>query len=396
MKIGGRKNPQSPNPPNAPLLLIFQLLSLYLKYNYLRVKHIKINVNLCKRKINLRVSSHPLPMPHKVRASIGSAVVLGLTQGRLNAKPTTIYLLTYRQGKCSANCGFCPQAKASKGRADMLSRVTWPPFLTENTLSKIRAAFKEGTIKRVCIQALNYPGVFEDILSLVNGIRSRVKVPISVCCQPLNQRKMKRLVEAGVDRISIPLDAATKELFDKIKGPLTGGPYVWEKQRKVLKEAVQIFGRGSVTTHLIVGLGESEREIVQMIQWCVDLGVYPSLFSFTPVPGTALENHPQPSLSHYRRIQVAQYLITNRKTRWEKMMFDKDGRLVGFGVPKGQLRRAVRTGIPFLTSGCPGCNRPYYNERPGGPLYNYPNKALVAEDMHRILEDMEELIGNLH
>jgi len=332
-----------------------------------------------------------MPIPHKVRVSIGSAVVIGLIQGRLNAKPTTVYLLTFHQGKCSANCGFCPQAKTSKGRADVLSRVIWPLFITENVLSNIVVAFTEGIIKRVCIQALNYPRVFEDILSLAKEIRSRIKTPISICCQPINQTKMKKLVEVGVDRISIPLDAATKELFDKIKGSLAGGPYVWEKQCNVLKEAVQIFGKDSVTTHLIVGLEESEKEIVHTIQWCVDIGVYPSIFSFTPVPGTTLENHHQPKLNHYRRIQIAQYLITQRKTRWEKMRFDRDSRIAEFGVPKRLLKRVVRTGIPFLTSGCPGCNRPYYNERPGGPLYNYPNKLLVNKDLHRILEDLKNL-----
>lgn len=335
-----------------------------------------------------------IPLPHKVRVSIGSAIILGLLQGRLNAKPTTAYLLTYRQGKCSANCSFCPQAKTSKGRVDALSRVIWPPFLTKDVLSNIETSFKEGTIKRVCIQVLNYPDVFKDLLNLVNGIRSLEKVPISVCCQPLNKKKMSQLVEAGVDRISIPLDTATKNLFNRIKGPLAGGPYVWEKQRNVLKEAIQIFGKGFVTTHLIVGLGEREKEIVKILQWCVDLGVYPSLFSFTPVPGTNMQNHPQPSLSHYRRIQIAHYLITHSKTRWEKMIFDEDGRLIDFGIPKKQLRQVVKSGIPFLTSGCPSCNRPYYNERPGGPLYNYPEKPLVTRDMPRIWKGMKKLVEN--
>ena len=49
--------------------------------------------------------------PEKVRVSIGSAIVLGLVKGMLDAEPTTIYLLTYIKGKCSANCAFCPQAK---------------------------------------------------------------------------------------------------------------------------------------------------------------------------------------------------------------------------------------------------------------------------------------------
>jgi len=329
-------------------------------------------------------------LPKKIRVSTGSAIVLGLLRGRLDAKPTTIYLLTFRDGKCSANCGFCPQAKTSKGRADMLSRVTWPPFPTEQVLSRIEGAVKSGAIKRVCIQALNYPTVFDDILSFVGEIKSRVKVPISVSCQPLNRDKMKTLAEAGVDRISIALDAATEEIFDKIKGRLVGGPYVWEKQREALKEAVKIFGEDSITTHLIVGLGETEKEIVEMIQWCVDLGVYPSLFAFTPIPGTLLENSPQPSLNHYRKVQIAHYLITHGKTRCENMIFDEEGRLVAFGVPEEELWQAVRTGEPFVTSGCPGCNRPYYNERPGGPLYNYPRQPLPEE-----IAEIERQIGIL-
>jgi biotin synthase len=329
-----------------------------------------------------------LSLPEKIRVSTGSAIVIGLLRGRLDAKPTTIHLLTYRDGKCFANCGFCPQAKMSRSRADMLSRVTWPPFPTEQVLSGIERTAKTDAIKRVCIQALNYPTVFEDVLNLVEEIKLRVKVPLSVSCQPLNREKMVKLAEAGVDRMSIALDAATEEIFDKIKGRLAGGPYLWKKQRQALREAVKIFGEGLVGTHLIVGLGETEREMVQTIQWCVDSGVYPGLFAFTPIPGTLLENSPQPFLSQYRRIQIAHFLITRGKTLYEKMIFDGDGRLVDFGVSEEELRQVIRTGKPFVTSGCPGCNRPYYNEKPGGPLYNYPRQPLPEE-----IAEIEKQIG---
>jgi len=134
-----------------------------------------------------------------------------------------------------------------------------------------------------------------------------------------------------------------------------------------------------VSTHLIAGLGESERDIIQTIQWCVDIGVYPSLFAFTPMAGTSLEKHPPPPLSYYRKLQVAHFLITKRKTPYENMRFSEDGRLIDFGVPKEVVQRVIRSGRPFLTSGCPGCNRPYYNERPGGPIYNYPRQPLREE-----------------
>lgn len=239
-------------------------------------------------------------------------------------------------------------------------------------LSAIKPAYEAEAIQRVCIQALNYPEVFNDLTNLVTAIRLRVDVPLSVCCQPLNREKMKKLRSIGVNRICVPIDAATKPLFDKVKGALVGGPYVWEEQRRVLEEAVAVFGGDSVSTHLIAGLGETARDLVEMIQWCVDSSVYPGLFAFTPIKGTSLESYPQPPLKYYRKIQTAHFLITRRKTRFENMKFDAQGRLVDFGVSNAELKSAIRSGVPFVTSGCPGCNRPYYNERPRGPLYNYP------------------------
>jgi biotin synthase len=327
-------------------------------------------------------------IPERIRVSTGSAIILGLLKGKLDAKPTTIYLLTCRKQKCSANCGFCPQARESKGRADMLSRVTWPIFPIKQVVDGIERIVIDGAIRRVCIQSLNYPEVFDEVLFLVREIKSRVTVPISVSCQPLNPEKMRCLAEAGVNRISIALDAATEKIFDRVKGRKIGGPYRWERQRQALNEAVKVFGEGSVSTHLIVGLEETEKEICQTIQWCVDSGIYPGLFAFTPIPGTALENNPQPSLNHYRRVQLAHYLLTHRKTRFKNMAFDTNSCLTNFGVSKERLLEVIDTGEPFLTSGCPGCNRPYYNERPGGPLYNYPRQLRPEE-----IEEAKRLLG---
>jgi len=318
-------------------------------------------------------------LPEKVRVSVGSAMVLGLMQGRLDAPPTTIYLLTYHEGKCSANCGFCPQARTSSSRADMLSRVTWPTFPTENVISKIAFTAEKEIIQRVCIQAINYPTVFDDLLALATNMRARAKVPVSVSCQPLNIVQMRTLAEAGVDRVSIALDAATPELFEKVKGALSQSPYAWEKQRKTLEEAVQVFGKGSVSTHLIVGLGENEQQIIETIQWCVDSGVCPSLFAFTPIAGTRLEGLPQPSITSYRRVQLARYFIVHEKTCIENIKFDDEGRIVDFGVPRQLLQETVESGNPFQTAGCPSCNRPYYNERPCGPIYNYPRPLMPNE-----------------
>jgi len=318
-------------------------------------------------------------LPEKVRVSLGSAIVLGLLNGKLDAAPTTAYLMTFREGKCTANCGFCPQARGSSSRADMLSRISWPEFQTEHVLRKLREAVAAGTIGRVCIQALNYSDVFEHLCALVRAICEESSVPVSVSCQPMTKENIRLLASAGAERIGIPLDAANEELFGKVKGRYAHGPYDWKSQLDLLGEAVEIFGRGRVSTHFIANLGETEEEMVRAIQKCVGMGVLPALFSFTPILGTALEKRKQPSVESYRRLQLARRLILGGTTRFENMRFDGKGRLADFGVDKQTLVKLVQTGEPFLTSGCPSCNRPYYNEKPSGPIYNYPRKPTEGE-----------------
>jgi biotin synthase-related radical SAM superfamily protein len=318
-------------------------------------------------------------LPRQIRVSIGSAIVLGLLEGKLDAAPTTAYLMTYNAGKCTANCLFCPQARTSQSPAELLSRVSWPAFPTKNVLRKISNAAEHGRIRRVCIQALNYPQVFTHLAALATAIKQHATIPVSVSCQPLNSKNTRRLAEAGADRIGIALDAATEKLFNQVKGAKANGPYRWNQQFTQLQEAVNLFGKGNVSTHLIIGLGETEKEAVNLIQQCADTGVLPALFAFTPIRGTAFENKTPPKLASYRRIQLARHLIVNGNANRNDMHFDADGKITHFGINKKQLARTVETGKPFLTSGCPDCNRPFYNEKPSGPIYNYPRNLRQEE-----------------
>lgn len=323
--------------------------------------------------------SAQLGLPEKVRVSTGTAIVLGLLKGKLVVEPTTAYFMTYKEGKCLANCGFCPQARQSRSSTELLSRVSWPTFSTQNLVEALVKMVEQGKIKRVCIQALNYPQVFADLQAIVKEIKKLVSVPISVSCQPLTKENILLLSNAGADRIGIALDAATEALFENVKGRGVGSSYRWKNQFDLLSEAVGVFGKGNVSTHVIVGLGETEKEAAQIIQICTDLGVMPALFAFTPIRGTALENNPSPSVGSYRRVQLARYLIGKGLTRVDVMKFDVEGKILSFGLANHALESIIEGGEPFLTSGCRDCNRPFYNEKVTGPIYNYPRKLREEE-----------------
>jgi len=307
----------------------------------------------------------------KVRVAFGTGVVLGLWRGQLIESPTTAHFLTYFDGRCSGNCKFCPQARDSTADLKMLSRVVWPRFELESVLAALGE--NSNRFQRVCIQAVNFPGVVDVVCELVSGVKDVCKLPVTVSCQPLTLDDMNKLVDRGVERVGVALDAATKEIFDSVKG--TG--YSWEDHLKALENAKAIFG-DKVSTHLIVGLGESEEDMVRAIQFFHDRGVTLALFAFTPIAGTSLSKQPRPDIASYRRIQLARFLIVKNLSSAERMSFE-GSRISNFGIDQDVLNKVVESGEPFITSGCPGCNRPFYNETPRGPIYNYPRKPKCSD-----------------
>ena len=195
--------------------------------------------------------------------------------------------------------------------------------------------------------------------------------------------QLKVLNALGVDRVSISLDAITPPIFDKIKGTGVNGPFTWNQHYKSLEVAQAIFGPERVTTHLIIGLGETEYQTIQLIWELTTKGVRIGLFPLTPIAGTPLAKHDQPALDKYRRIQLALYLLQNSLATPKQMRFNSSKELVNFGLPKETLEDIVARGKAFQTAGCPSCNRPYFTENPRGPLYNYPHPPSDAA-IHQI------------
>ena len=110
---------------------------------------------------------------------------------------------------------------------------------------------------------------------------------------------------------------------------------------------------------------------------CIDKGITIGLFAFTPVRGTPWATHQPPTIAHYRRIQIAHYLLKNGYK--ENIIAYHNGIIQSFNRPEQEVRERLADGQAFQTSGCDDCNRPYYNERPGGLLYNYPRHLTSLE-----------------
>lgn len=316
-----------------------------------------------------------------MRLSLGTAGVLGLARVRQSDLPATAYLLL--EGRCAADCAFCPQARSATSRADQLSRVTWPSFPEEAAVTALaRSAGSGEPFRRMCLQVVNAPHWRERLEAFLITLRATPHPPLSLSVRPGGSAAaVGEWLTHGVERVGIPLDAATPAIFTRVKGGS------WQRTVDLLGETAAAFP-GRLSTHLIAGLGETEEEAAQALLLLHRLGLRVGLFAFTPVRGTALAGAPPPDPGSYRRLQVARWLLASGRLdpAGRPFSFDEAGRICDFGLTTREVREALAGGEAFRTSGCPDCNRPYYNERPGGITYNYP-RALNEAEVARALAE---------
>lgn len=296
--------------------------------------------------------------------------MLGLRPAALDAAPTTAYLMLGE--RCVADCAFCAQARSSRAGADQLSRVAWPRFGAQEVAQAIAAAGARGEIRRACFQVTRGPAsqvAAQQAVAALAAAAPGLPICVSIAAQSLEE--IETLLAAGAERVTLALDAATPQIYAETKGGS------WDRTWALLRAATRRFP-GRVGTHLIAGLGETEEELLNTAQALVRLGLTVGLFALTPLRGTRLANAQPPSLASYRRVQAGFWLLKEGLSTVEEWLF-VDGRLVDYGAPGSAVAAWLAGGEAFRTAGCPDCNRPYYNERPSGPLYNYPRPLTPAE-----------------
>jgi len=126
-------------------------------------------------------------------------------------------------------------------------------------------------------------------------------LPIQAQCEPPDDDAwFQRLKDAGVDTLGMHLEAVTPEVRARIMPGKASVPL--SRYFSAFEAAVQVFGRGQVSTYILAGLGDSAEDILDMSQRLLDLGVYPFVVPFVPISGTPLEGHPAPDPAFMRAV----------------------------------------------------------------------------------------------
>ncbi len=171
--------------------------------------------------------------------------------------------------ECIYDCKFCTSPRLGKDATKDLD------------LDKVRRMIRDvADRKDLCAVSITSAVVgspnatIDEMVEVVRMVRSELgnDIPIGVEPYVSEVSQIERLKEAGADEIKMNVETFDPEIFQKVCGELD---LDWIME--ALEHAVEVFGRGKVTTNIIFGLGESDRSILEGVERLAGMGIVPTL-----------------------------------------------------------------------------------------------------------------------
>lgn len=339
--------------------------------------------------------------PDYVRISAASAMALRMRSGRFSRDfefGGINILLNYESG-CLSDCGYCGLARTRPGNYEDQSfiRVEWPVVDTDELVD--RMAEYNDKLTRLCISQVTHARSHRDTVEITKKLVAKVTAPLSLLIAPpvLNREKLQLYKDLGVDMIGVGLDAVSRDVFFKRRTDVPNGSLSWDNYMDIIMISRDIFGPDKVNVHTVVGLGETDLEMIDMFYLLTENQILPYLFSFNPEPDSRMGSWSQPDITRWRRIQLVKHLIENYGLKKEDITFDDAGAMVKIRATNDIVNEALNHldgGLPFMTDGCPdehgtvGCTRPYGSYRPTESFRDYPFMP-ATDDMVVIRRELQ-------
>ncbi|WP_410209620.1 MSMEG_0568 family radical SAM protein [Aquirhabdus sp.] len=144
------------------------------------------------------------------------------------------------------------------------------------------------------------------------AVTQAVNLPIQAQCEPPDDNIwFQRLYDSGVVSLGMHLEAVNPQIRARIMPGKAEVPL--SRYFEAFAAAVDVFGRGQVSTYILAGLGDTEDEITDMSERLAAMGVYPFVVPFVPIDGTPLAQHPKPNAEMMTRLypRIGQHLRTH-------------------------------------------------------------------------------------
>lgn len=173
--------------------------------------------------------------------------------------------------RCAYRCAFCASPRLGKKENKGLT--------DEQIAQRSLDASKIQNIKAVSLTSGVIDGdvdkTADRFVSCIRAVRKALPdMPIGIEPYANSREQIQAFHDAGADEIKLNIQAATPEIFARVCPDLDR-----EAIKRCLGYAVEIFGRGKVTSNIIFGMGETRGELRNCMERLAGMGVIPTVRS---------------------------------------------------------------------------------------------------------------------
>lgn len=188
--------------------------------------------------------------PFIEKVSVIPAVMHAPEQAFINLEPT-----------CDRGCLFC---SADTERDLGWTAARWIKLIVETFRNKsfdavaITAGMPHGTQSMVDL-----------MIDVVAGVRYALPIiPIGIEPNAVSREALEMLKAAGADELKVNVQTATVKIFKKVCPRLDRADIL-----RCLRDGVEVFGPGNVASNVIIGLGETDTQVLKCVKDLAAMGI---------------------------------------------------------------------------------------------------------------------------
>ena len=170
--------------------------------------------------------------------------------------------------RCMYRCAFCTSPLLDPSEDKHLS--------ADRIMEMLDESVRTQDVRAVSITS-GVVGSVEETVDRFVEVVSRVRaaypdMPIGVEPYVSSREHIRMLKDAGADEIKLNLETPRRDIFERVCPDLD-----FDSIMGLLKDAVDIFGRGRVISNIIYGMGETDADLDVAMERLCSMGVLPGL-----------------------------------------------------------------------------------------------------------------------
>ncbi|MDW5563516.1 MAG: radical SAM protein [Methanomassiliicoccus sp.] len=170
--------------------------------------------------------------------------------------------------ECIYHCRFCT--------SPALDRKITKGLDPDRVVSMILRSAERSDLKAVAVTSAvikDAQSTVDKLAYVISHVRKELPdIPIGV--EPYIDRleQVDQLKEAGADEIKLNIETFDREIFEKVCGEQD-----LDRILGAIAHAAEVFGRGKVTSNIIVGMGESDENVLEGVELLATMGCVATL-----------------------------------------------------------------------------------------------------------------------